>query len=208
MRDIRKKILDATLEVIAKEKISGTRMHLIAAEAEMTQSNLHYYFPTKNDLLIALLDDIQHWFSANRQRVIDPANHSLAANLEAIFAEKQDVIRNNKKLDYVQFDYWVQGTVNPEVRENFRKTFNIWRRDIAEIVDRAAPPDDAAERRMLPFLMVSLMMGASMQYLIDEDQFELDQYFEVAQKMMLGLIGETENAPRREKLGDDKDDCA
>jgi AcrR family transcriptional regulator len=58
-KDISKKILEATLEVIAKEKISGTRMHLIAKEAAMTQSNLHYYFPTKNDLLIALLDDIQ-----------------------------------------------------------------------------------------------------------------------------------------------------
>lgn len=198
-KDIPKKILDATLEVIAREKISGTRMHLIAKEAEMTQSNLHYYFPTKNDLLIALLDDIQQWFSANRQKVIDPANRSLAENLAAIFAEKQDVILNNKKLDYVQFDYWVQGTVNPEVRATFRKTFNIWRHDIAAIVARTGAADgDAAPRKMLPFLMVSLMMGASMQYLIDEGQFDLDEYFTAARNMILSLIGDAENAPRRE----------
>ncbi len=120
-KDVRQKILKATLEVIAKEKISGTRMHLIAKEAGMLQSNLHYYYPTKSDLLIALLDDIQNWFSENRQKGVDPEQKSFPENLHAIFAEKKEVILNKKKLDYVQFDYWVQGTVNPEIRATFQK---------------------------------------------------------------------------------------
>jgi TetR/AcrR family transcriptional regulator len=186
-KDVSKKILDATLEVIAKEKISGTRMHLIAKEADMTQSNLHYYFPTKNDLLIALMNDIQIWFSENRQQVVDMNNKTLMENLHAIFNEKKDVILHNKKLDYVQFDYWVQGTVDPEVGVAFQRTFDTWRKDIQEILHRGGL---AAEEglKMVPFLMVSLMMGASMQYLIDEGKFNLDEYFTVAEKMILGLL--------------------
>ena len=185
-KDVSKKILDATLEVIAKEKISGTRMHLIAKEAAMTQSNLHYYFPTKNDLLIALLGDIQEWFSKNRQQVVDLDRKTFQGNLHAFFAEKKDVILNHKKLDYVQFDYWVQGTVNPQVRESFRQTFDIWRNDISAVFARGGFSGEQVQ--MIPFLMVSLMMGASMQYLIDEGQFDLDQYFDAAEKIIVNLM--------------------
>ncbi|TCL73148.1 TetR family transcriptional regulator [Hydrogenispora ethanolica] len=185
-KDVSKKILDATLEVIAKEKISGTRMHLIAKEAAMTQSNLHYYFPTKNDLLIALLADIQEWFSKNRQQVVDLDRQTFRENLHAFFAEKKDVILNHKKLDYVQFDYWVQGTVDPQVRESFRQTFDIWRKDISAVFERGGYSEERI--KMIPFLMVSLMMGASMQYLIDEGQFDLDQYFDAAEKIIVNLI--------------------
>jgi AcrR family transcriptional regulator len=189
-KDVSKKILEATLEVIAREKISGTRMHLIAKEADMTQSNLHYYFPTKNDILIALLNDIQQWFSENRQQVVDINNQSLAENLHAIFTEKKDVILHNKKLDYVQFDYWVQGTVDPEVRSTFQRTFDTWRKDIQEVLNKRGniTGQNVKYMEMVPFLMVSLMMGASMQFLIDEGKFDLDEYFAVAEKMILGLF--------------------
>jgi TetR/AcrR family transcriptional regulator len=197
-KEVSKKILDATLEVIAREKISGTRMHLIAEEAHMTQSNLHYYFPTKKDLLIGLLNDIQQWFSENRQKVVDFHNGSFKENLHAIFTEKKDVIQRNKKLDYVQFDYWVQGTVDPEVRATFQRTFDTWRQDIQRILSQRTNHESASNeepqyQRMIPYLMVSLMMGASMQYLIDEGNFNLDEYFAVAETLIINVLNETKN---------------
>ena len=64
--EVTNKILDAAFEIVAKNKISGTRMHLIAKKAGVVQSNVHYYYPTKNDLLIALLDRIQKRFTEKR----------------------------------------------------------------------------------------------------------------------------------------------
>jgi TetR/AcrR family transcriptional regulator len=188
--DNNQKILDATLEIIAKEKISGTRMHLIAKEANMVQSNLHYYFPTKNDLLIALLDDLQLKFSEKRNKTIDLKNKSTIENLRGLFEEKKDDITNNKKIDYAQFDYWVQGTVNPEIRSKFQNTFDIWRSSIKEVLSKGTllegkTPENA---EMVPFLIVSLMMGASMQYLIDEGKFDLNEYFASAEEMILSFL--------------------
>jgi hypothetical protein len=110
--------------------------------------------------------------------------------LHAIFAEKEDVILHNKKLDYVQFDYWVQGTVDPAVRSTFQRTFDTWRKDIQELLNKGDFSTDKNSKylEMAPFLMVSLMMGASMQYLIDEGKFNLDEYFGVAEKMILSLL--------------------
>lgn len=186
-KDINEKILEATLETIAKEKISGTRMHLIAKEAGMSQSNLHYYYPTKNELLIALLDEIQERFSKKRTESVDLKKKSFDENLSGLFEEKKDVILNDKKIDYAQFDYWVQGTVNPEMRDKFRKTFDEWRDDINGVLQKSKSYNETDSKYldMLPFIIVSLMMGASMQYLIDERKFDLDEYFNVAKKMII-----------------------
>jgi TetR/AcrR family transcriptional regulator len=189
-RDIEKKILDATLEIIAREKISGTRMHLIAEEANMSQSNLHYYFPTKNDLIIAVMDDLQKRFSEKRTESVDLENKSLVENLNGLFEEKKDDILNHKKVDYAQFDFWVQGTVNPDIKVKFQNTFDEWRNSIKEVIKNHKYPSNIESKyvEMLPFITVSLLMGASMQYLIDEGKFDLGEYFLAAEKLVLNYL--------------------
>lgn len=43
---------------------------------------------------------------------------------------------------------------------------------------------DEKHREMLPFIIVSLMLGASMQYHIDEGKFKLKDYFDMAEKII------------------------
>lgn len=189
-KDINQKILEATLETIAREKISGTRMHLIAKEADMSQSNLHYYYPTKKDLLVAVLDQLQERFTKKRRESIDLENKSVEENIHGLFLEKMDDILNHKGVDYAQFDFWVQGTVDPEIRSKFKKTFDEWRLNISEVLQMFETNNktDSKYMDMLPFIIVSLMMGASMQYLIDEGNFDLNQYFEAASAMIMNNI--------------------
>lgn len=189
-RDTNQRILEATLETIAREKISGTRMHLIAKEADISQSNLHYYYATKKDLLVAVLDKLQERFTRKRKETIDLRNRSMEENLYGLFMEKKDDILNHKKVDYAQFDFWVQGTVDPEIRSKFKKTFDEWRFNINEVLQTVEQKDkvDPEYMNMLPYIIVSLMMGASMQYLIDEGNFDLDEYFSAAKKMIMNFI--------------------
>ena len=188
--DVTNKILDAALEIVAQKKISGTRMHLIAKEAGVVQSNVHYYYPTKNDLMIALLDRIQERFTEKRMSSVDLEKKSFEENLRGLFHEKKDDIYNHKKIDYVQFDFWVQGTENPEIREKFIDAFNIWRSNITEVLNQMPgfPECKSEQCAMLPYLLVSIMMGASMQYLIDEGKFNLDAYFDAAENMILNFV--------------------
>lgn len=187
-KDIDKKILDAAMKVVSTEKISGTRMHGIAKEANMSQANLHYHFATKNDIMIALLDSIQEQFSSDRKNYIDLENNTVIENIRGFFQQKKNDILNNKELDYVQFDYWVQGTVNEEVRAKFQNTFDIWRSSISEVLNKGEFKTgiNRKYKEMLPFIIVSLMLGASMQYLIHEGKFDLDEYFDIAEKIILG----------------------
>ncbi|NRY62914.1 AcrR family transcriptional regulator [Clostridium beijerinckii] len=188
--DVKEKILKATMKVISKEKISGTRMHMIANEAHMSQANLHYHFSSKNDILISLLDKIQEEFSNDRKNYINLENKSVVENIRGFFDQKKNDILNKKEFDYTQIDYWVQGTVNEEIKLKFQNTFEIWRDSIREVLYKGDQGEDKDTKHldMLPYLAVSLMLGASLQYLIDEGKFDLDQYFDLAERMILGHI--------------------
>lgn len=185
-KDVDKRILKAALEVVSKEKISGTRMHIIAKEANMSQANLHYHFSTKNDIMVALLNSIQEEFSKGRKNYIDTERKTVTENIQGFFEQKKDDILINKKMEYAQIDYWVQGTVNEEIRTIFQNTFNIWRKSIEDTLSKEDQEGlDEKTMRNLPYVMVSLMLGASLQYLIDEEKFDLDEYFQVAEEMIL-----------------------
>jgi len=111
-------------------------------------------------------------------------------NIRGLFDQKKNDIINKKEFDYTQIDYWVQGTVNEEIRLKFENTFDIWRDSIREVLSKGEQIEDKDQRylNMLPYLTVSLMLGASLQYLIDEGKFDLDEYFEIAEKMIFGKI--------------------
>lgn len=191
-KDVDKRILKAALEVVSKEKISGTRMHIIAKEANMSQANLHYHFSTKNDIMVALLNSIQEEFSKGRKNYIDTEAKTVTENIQGFFEQKKDDILINKKMEYAQIDYWVQGTVNEEIRTIFQNTFNIWRKSIEETFSKEEQEGiDDKTMRNIPFVMVSLMLGASLQYLIDEGKFDLDDYFQVAEEMILMACNKT-----------------
>lgn len=57
---LRKRILDAALEIMATEGLKRLTQPKVAAAAGIRQSHLTYYFPKKVDLIVALLDDHVH----------------------------------------------------------------------------------------------------------------------------------------------------
>jgi hypothetical protein len=136
---------------------------------------------------------MQRYFSIKRKSSIDLSNKSFRENLHALLDEKKDDILNHKKIDYVQFDYWVQGTVDPKIGEKFRTSYDIWRADIETVLRQSGLPEEECCKRAgnVPFLLVSIMMGASMQYLIDEGKFDLDEYFDAAEKLISNYYEES-----------------
>lgn len=193
-RKVDKKILDAAMEVVAREKISGTRMHMIADEAKMSQASLHYHFSTKNELMMALLDNLQDSFTEDRANYIDLDKKNPDENIKGFFEQKKNEILHKKKQDYTQIDYWVQGTMNEDIRDKFRATFDAWRTDIAEAMgkDPTMTAEKSKDLAMIPYTMVSLMLGASLQYLIDEGSFDLNEYFKTSERIINALRSGTD----------------
>ena len=95
-------------------------------------------------------------------------------------------------------DFWVQGLADEDIHSYFRSSYEGWRRDIQAILEERCPDLDPVRKQYIPYLMVSMMLGAAMQYYI-EDSMDLDLYFSTCLEAVLRTIedtpGNTGNAP-------------
>ena len=182
------KIICSALTVLTNKTISGTRMHLIADEAGMGASNIHYYFKTKQDLLLAVLDEIQRRSTTRRLRIMAGENQTLKGKLSGFFASKREMILEDREVDIVQFDLWVQGLADEPLKARFQQSFGIWRGDIIEVLDEFLPDMPEKRKNMIAYTMISMMMGASMQYHNNPKQLDLDDYFSTCIEMLLNMM--------------------
>lgn len=188
--NIEDKILEAALAVVSENSISGTRMHLIAEKADMVQSNVHYYFKTKNNLMLALQKKVVNRCLEIRNNIKDEYKDTLEDQLEIFIQQKLTFLLEEQEYDVVEVDFWLQGHNNLEIRKIMQRSFNIWREGIGEILDKYVPDLEPRKRRYIPLLTVSLLEGATMQYLIDKDGFEPEEYFKYCKEVILKNIRE------------------
>ncbi|MDL2327979.1 TetR/AcrR family transcriptional regulator [Ruminococcaceae bacterium OttesenSCG-928-A11] len=195
---VEKRILDAALDVVSENSISNTRMHLIADKARMVQSNVHYYFKTKRELMMALLKKMHQNFWELRHNVVDCQAEGLQNKLIGFYSQKKDLIINQAKYDRAQFDFWCQGQSDPEINRLFAASYSDWRAHICRVLVEWEPELTPERANLIASSMVSLMMGASLQYLNNPDAFDLDDYFELCLEMTMKILGE-EMAPLESK---------
>lgn len=176
--DSKERILKAALAVVSNNSISGTRMHLIAREAGMSSANLHYHFETKDELLTALIQDVQQHFQSLRNGALTDCGGTLEESLRAFFWNKRDQILQGPDYDKVEFDYWVTAQSDDKIRRLLQENFGAWHAHIVSVIlsFRPALPRERAE--LIAHSMVSMMKGGTMQYLLDPN-FDLDTYFEL-----------------------------
>ncbi|WP_294403269.1 TetR/AcrR family transcriptional regulator [uncultured Clostridium sp.] len=182
------KILEAALEVVRDYTISGTRMHLIAEKAGMVQSNLHYYFKTKGELMSALQKKVLYKCLELRESLDNNQNDTLEAKLDVFIEQKKAFIMKYREYDYAELDFWVQGRINKDSKEGFAKSFEGWREEIRQMLEEYAQELSEKTKECFPYQIVSYLEGATIQYLIDEGRFDLDEYFEFGKKMIIKMI--------------------
>jgi AcrR family transcriptional regulator len=185
-----RRILDATLATLAKHKVSGTRMRLIAKKAGMSQGNLHYYFPKKAELFMALIDDMLDHFVHARAQILADRELGVEKKLAIFFDQMKEILQAESHRMFVFYDFWVQGTRDRQIRAKIQHMYNTWRSDIAGVVQKGVREGvfDQTHANLIPSIMVSLMEGAALQYLIDEEAVDLDEYFDSARESVFSML--------------------
>jgi AcrR family transcriptional regulator len=189
-QDTTVKILEAGVKVVNEHTISGTRMHLIAEEAGVSQGNLHYHFDTKRELLKNLLIHTQEDYFGKRQAALDDANETLEAQLAAFFKQKLMLIMNQPEYDRIQIDFWVQGNIDEDFNKAFFSSTDSWREHIEGIIRKYKPDYSESYVNLVSSIMISMMFGATIQYLNNPEVFDLEEYFDLCHKGILALLKE------------------
>jgi AcrR family transcriptional regulator len=162
---------------ILEKGIQGATLDSVVARAGSSKGGALYYFPTKEDLLIGVLEWLLRQLNQTLDEVLqahDSARGKLVSELEVLFHSAEV----NRKLYLVFFDFVALGTRQERFRQLLAKFFAACHRRDTEIVElgmqeqqfrRVNPQDAAATIR-------ALVDGYCLQWLVGPSDAPIEAY--------------------------------
>ena len=151
--DRRHAIVNAATAALGREGFHSTSIKDIAAEAGVAPGLVHYYFASKEELLVAVLDGLSRDISRRWRSAIEGLRDPID-KVDAALTASADWVRSHPEFYRIVFDLHAIGFTNEPVRRGLEE---LWERQIADIseeveaiyrdsgVPRALPPRRAAE---------------------------------------------------------------
>ncbi|MFE6614654.1 TetR/AcrR family transcriptional regulator [Amycolatopsis sp. NPDC057786] len=172
--DRRGEILRATMAVIAERGYRGASLAAVAERVGITQQGLLHYFPTKEDLLIALLEARDEWDTGGTaKQEAGPWPLDLLATLVEYNASRPGVVQTFSAL------LGESVTGDHPAREFFGRRYATIRASLTETLrqefgDRL--PGDLPPEAVAP-LVIAVMDGMQFQWLLDPDEVDMPAAF-------------------------------
>ncbi len=182
------KIIQATLDVIEEKTISETRMRNIAEKADVFQSNLHYYYKSKRVLLLAAQKRVADRCIEIREEERSKAANTLEEQLDVFLKQKLIFITQEPKYDYAEIDFWIQSKIDEDFKAEFKRSFYGWRKELQDLIETFAKNIEAGKKVLLASVIISLLEGATIQYLVDAEAFSVNQYFDYCKQIIIREI--------------------
>ncbi len=175
----RAEIVRAALEVIAERGYRGTSLAAVAERVGLTQQGLLHYFPTKDALLVAVLEERDQWDAVpdSRWRV------DLLASLVEYNAMRPGIIQTFSALlgESVTGGPSGRGLLHRALRPRAGSMAGVLRAEYGDHLPNGLTPERAAP------LLVAVMDGLQYQWLLDPESVDMPGAF----RDFLALLGES-----------------
>jgi AcrR family transcriptional regulator len=166
------RIVEAMRSSVARRGIAGSTFEHVAREAGVSRGLLHYYFGTKEALLVEVVRrDTEHRIA----RLDEPLGRAQSADelLEVLVADLQDSIQNDPGFWVLLFDLFTAGRRNPEIQREVGELFNRTRDHVAEILSAKQSEgviSPRADINAVVALLFAMADGIALQVLSDPDR--------------------------------------
>ncbi|MCG8336256.1 MAG: TetR/AcrR family transcriptional regulator [Proteobacteria bacterium] len=125
-KERKKQILEATHRCLLKKPYDKTSIKEIAAEANVNHGMLHYYFKSKEDILLNYIEYIIEHYQSSYVEWLASNNQNLR-NPEDIFKESINFANNkitlNADLSKIFIEIWEIGNYNDKVRQKLKLAY-------------------------------------------------------------------------------------
>ena len=162
----RRELLDAAFALIAEKGLEGLRTRDIAARASVNVATLHYYFATKEALIVALVRHVRDVFMApEERRAKSPKDHPLA-HLAAHLASAWRSFEENPQLATVLLELTLRARRDKVARQTLRAIHASWNGLVETILRQGVAAGDVRkdiDLRLGAAIVTSFIMGAATQ---------------------------------------------
>ncbi|MGB4019212.1 MAG: TetR/AcrR family transcriptional regulator [Syntrophomonadaceae bacterium] len=175
----RQVILQTANRLMMDQGINNTSLNDIAREAGISKGTLHYYYPSKDDLIY---DIAQEHFSVVKSSVLRwnenvRGRTSFAEILRVVLSSFLEADTRNKLHLYLLQEAVVY---NEHIRQRFQESYQEWRTLLKEELDLQSEVlgFNESETRALSFIIVAIIDGLLIQRIVGGDIIPLDDIVE------------------------------
>lgn len=179
----RKQILDAAGTVIAQKGYHGTTMDDIVKESKLSKGTLYWYFNSKKEIILALMDRALFSAQAMIDRILADKN-TFAEQLQAIMDHSSDMDECDPSSDdnrvremLLNTEFWRQAIIDPEVNAKLTETYQ-WQTSLGEkLVGDAIARGEIIEidATALSDVIIAVMDGISLRWLLNPKGMNLER---------------------------------
>ena len=166
----RQQILDAALTCFSRTGYHQTSMDDLAAELPFSKGLLYYYFPTKRDLFVSLLDSwtkqsLQAW-----EAMLSPQEDTVSQICKSIEYGIQLVVLSSD-LARIEFEFYSEVGRDAQVSEAFQTLYTQFRARIRSILDAGVRSGDLRthDTEALAFVLFGAYEGLALQAMVEPD---------------------------------------
>jgi TetR/AcrR family transcriptional regulator, regulator of cefoperazone and chloramphenicol sensitivity len=154
----RTSLLHAAFAVIAEAGFEGLRTRAVAQRAGVNIATLHYYFPSKQDLVQGLAELIAAKFVTLHGPAPHPSGIATLDRLRQEFSDVRFYVKSQPEMLLVMQEFQMRGKRDHKVQEIFTELSSHWREGIEKIVDDGLA--DGAFREEIPPQEMSALLLA------------------------------------------------
>ncbi|MGY5123807.1 TetR/AcrR family transcriptional regulator [Streptomyces nigrescens] len=174
-------ILEAAMELIAERGYRRTSLAAVAERAGLTQQGLLHHFPTKELLLVGVLETRDRWDLASAAAAAGARHTDTLAQLVDYNATRPGLVQTYTVLsaDSVTEDHPARAFFESRFRAVRAAMTEVLRTECGDTLPGGLTPERAAP------LMVAVMDGLQLQWLLDPEDVEMPAAF----RDFLALLG-------------------
>ncbi len=185
-KERKQQILDAAEEVFTRKGLDNARMDDIAKKTGLSKGSLYWYFKSKDDLIIAILDrifgDMFEQFDAHKN-----IEHSAT---EAILQFTEAAIRDYKlmlRMMPIAYEFLALAFRNTIVQKALKQYFSTYMNSLVPIVQRGI---DSGEFRPVDAQEVAIAAGAIFEgtvllWVYDNSRIDVERHIRSSIKLLL-----------------------
>ena len=174
----RQRLIEATIEVVAKDGLSGTTMGKVAKTAGLSQGIINFHFESKDLLLCQTLVFLTEEYRSSWQAALDEAGERPAAKLESfVRALLQPPLAEHDRLA-CWFAYWgdayargIYRRIGSRVDE---EAFEVLEELCAELLERVGTANKK-DPREVAYNLVAMITGHWLMKLLRPQEVDLGQ---------------------------------
>ena len=136
-KDRRKELILTAYDHIAKRGFEGLRVRAVAEEVGINNATLHYYFPTKEDLIKGVVDYMIEKFSTSNS--FESAAKESPDAWKEMLAELEDArhrFRDARDQIVVFTELLIRSLRDPAIAQIFKKLDESWRGYLVSIIEQ------------------------------------------------------------------------